>query len=202
MDLVGLGTQISGWLFSDHAAFYLIGSAILVFAILAITEQNLVRSCTYLLGCFGSIALLFFQLQAQFVAISQLLVYGVGITLLILFATMLIKGASETVQEDSPLTKKVDPKLQCLRHWFTALLCGSIYFLMSLALITATSRQKLLQYVEYKYEGDLAGYELSRIGKLMMSEQLLSFELISLLLLVAFVSVIILAKRRPLTQHQ
>lgn len=164
------------------------GIQIVSFAILAtmvigtslgvVLLSNIVYSAFLLGGVFISIAGIYILLNADFVAVAQVLIYVGAINVLILFAIMLVNK-----QENfSPLP----------RHWIrkglTALICGGIFVLLTtMIFVTPWSINSSSSQV--------IDNTIVEIGKHLFSDFLLPFELASVLLLIAMVGAIILARR-------
>lgn len=182
--------------------FFVISTTILLTAIMVVTQKNLVRAGFLLMACFGAVALSYFSLGAEFVGASQILIYAVGVTLIILFAIMLIKGSLDSPinKATTECNKTVDKKIETT---FNLILSFSIFTIMNLAYIG------LAYYKPFRVRiKDFVGYaqlqknslnigesqSILEIGKRMMSEQLLPFELTSILLLIVFVAAIMIAR--------
>jgi len=71
--------------------FLFLATAALLSAISVITAKQIVHSVIGLVTCFIAIGCLFMMLNAEFVAIIQLLVYGGAVTIVILFGIMLTR---------------------------------------------------------------------------------------------------------------
>jgi NADH:ubiquinone oxidoreductase subunit 6 (subunit J) len=184
--------------------FFVLTSIIFVTAILVVVQSNLVRAGFTLIGCFGAIALLFFALGAELVAVSQILIYAVGITLVVLFAIMLLAGSSDETVQEANAEFSFKQSLVNGAHFLIPFLT---FILISYSLIGLSSSlnqvsgipqsrlQALTQYVSIGREKASIMPSLERIGEVLLSEQVLAFELVSVLLLIAFVSAIVLSKR-------
>ncbi|MBI4493779.1 MAG: NADH-quinone oxidoreductase subunit J [Chloroflexi bacterium] len=83
MDLTALYTTI---------AFYVFALAAVVSGAAMIVSRNMVRSALWLVATLGSVAALYLLLSADFLAVSQVLVYIGAIMILMLFAIMLTPG--------------------------------------------------------------------------------------------------------------
>jgi len=70
--------------------FYLVAAAAVGSALLMVTRRNPVKSVLFLIVNFFTLAVLYLFLQAQFVAIIQVLVYAGAIMVLFLFVIMLV----------------------------------------------------------------------------------------------------------------
>ena len=172
-----------------------LGSLILVFALLSVMSDNLINACVSLMACFSSIGLLYFSLNAPFVGISQFLIYSVGVTLLMLFAVMLVRNMSDSERTNNnvEITKKT--LFMKLKAPMVFILCTFIFALMTFCLVF--SNNKLASTELLKIENQvLVDGSIQNLGRMMMNEYIFPFELISVLLLVVFIAVIVLAKRQ------
>lgn len=158
-------------------SFFILSGVMLAAALGVVLASNIVYSAFLLGGVFISIAGLYLLLNASFVAAAQVLIYVGAINVLILFAIMLVNK-----QEDfQPL------KLAWLRKGLTALVCGAIFLLLSVVALKtpwAISTEPAA--------GDQAIY---LIGEHFFTDFLLPFELASVLLLMALIGAIVLARR-------
>jgi NAD(P)H-quinone oxidoreductase subunit 6 len=153
-------------------AFLVIGAALGV-----VLLSNIVYSAFLLGGVFLSISGIYILLNADFVAAAQVLVYVGAVSVLILFAIMLVNK-----REDFSTIPG-----RWLRNLSTALVCTGIFALLStMVLITPWQINETGPFVENT---------LVTIGKHFFSDYLLPFELASVLLLMAMVGAIILARR-------
>jgi NADH-quinone oxidoreductase subunit J len=71
--------------------FLFLAASALISALWVISAKEIVHSVIGLATCFIAIACLFIMLNAEFVAIVQLLVYVGAVTIVILFGIMLTK---------------------------------------------------------------------------------------------------------------
>jgi NADH-quinone oxidoreductase subunit J len=143
-----------------------------------VLRRNAIHGALFLIVNLGSIAVFYLMLGAEFLAAAQIIVYAGAIMVLFVFAIMvLIPGKEET----GP-----DPR-RPLRLW--ALPIGGVLF----ALIAAW----LLIPRPGPPEGTVAGPGgVEAIGRLLFTDYLFPFEVTSVLLLVAMVGVLLLARRR------
>jgi len=79
----------------EAACIYIIAAIALPFAYGVIFDTKIIRSGFLLIGVFGGISGLFLLLQAQFLAMAQIMIYAVGITLVVVIALMLTNPKSE-----------------------------------------------------------------------------------------------------------
>jgi NAD(P)H-quinone oxidoreductase subunit 6 len=156
-------------------AVMMIGSALGV-----VLFANIVYSAFLLGGVFISIAGLYLLLNADFVASAQILIYVGAINVLILFAIMLVNKR----QDFSPLPSAG------LRKVITGIVSIGLFVLLS-TMVLATP----WAYSSTPVVGDSS---IVVIGEHFFTDFLLPFELASILLLMAMVGAIILARREYL----
>jgi len=138
---------------------------------------NIVYSVFLLAGVFLSVAGLYLLLNASFVAAAQILVYVGAVNVLILFAIMLVNKREDL---------SAIPGL-ALRRLLSAGVCGGLFLLLVRVAFTTP----------WALPGPAAiGEEATaRIGEHLFSDYLLPFELASVLLLMAMIGAIVLARR-------
>src|SRR5215212_4697308 len=78
---------------AQNIAFGLLAAAAVVAALKVVTTQNVVHAALYLVVVLSSIAAVFVLLAAEFVAVTQLLVYVGAVVVLFLFGIMLTRGS-------------------------------------------------------------------------------------------------------------
>lgn len=145
--------------------------------------ENIVYSAFLLGGVFISIAGMYLLLNADFVAAAQLLVYVGAVNVLILFAIMLVNKREDFVQLPGAWVRKV----------LTALVSLGLFGLLGV-MILATP------WVASSPVTPVASTAIL-IGEHFFSDYLLPFELASVLLLIAMVGAIILARREYLPEQ-
>ena len=143
--------------------------------------SNIVYSAFLLGGVFISMAGLYLLLNADFVAAAQVLIYVGAVNVLILFAIMLVNKR----QDFKPL-----PNVW-IRQGSTALVCGGLFVLLS-TMVIATP------WASAKGVPTPGQSSIVKIGEHFFTDFLLPFELASVLLLMAMVGAIILARREYL----
>jgi NAD(P)H-quinone oxidoreductase subunit 6 len=158
-------------------AFGLLTAMLLLAALGVVLVNNVVYSAFLLAGAFLSISGLYLLLNADFVAAAQILIYVGAVNVLILFAIMLVNKS----EEFAPM------KRAGLRRAVTALVCFGLFGLLGAMVVTtpwAIAPSPPL--------GDIS---IVKIGLHFFSDFLLPFELASILLLMALVGAIVLARR-------
>jgi NAD(P)H-quinone oxidoreductase subunit 6 len=158
-------------------AVMLIGAALGV-----VLLENVVYSAFLLGGVFVSMAGMYLLLNADFVAAAQLLIYVGAVNVLILFAIMLVNKR----QAFAPFPTA------WLRKALTAVVCLGLFALLStMVLATPWSLSTTVP----------VSNSIVAIGQHFFSDFLLPFELASILLLMAMVGAIILARREYLPEQ-
>lgn len=142
-------------------------------AIIVVTNRNLVRSAFALLFSMLGIAGLYVMAGADFVAVVQVMIYVGGISILFLFAIMLTSHVTR-VEEAGKLIRW---PIGIIVVFFTGIIIGF--------LIWSSSWQQIKQ--AYKPT-------MSSIGDALLSNYLLPFEIISVLLLMAMIGAVVLAR--------
>ncbi len=166
----------------EAIAFYTLAAFILGFAVLVVSTKNTVHSVLFLVMNFLFVAALYVLLGAQFLAVIQILVYAGGIVVLYLFVVML-------VNLKRPPEAHQDPHRR-----------GAVGFWLSAAVLA-----ELVAIGVYGYASPptpqiaAAGMPVTgnteQVGWLLYTSYLIPFEIASMLLLVAMIGAIVLAKR-------
>lgn len=145
---------------------------------------NIVYSAFLLGGVFVSIAGMYLLLNADFVAAAQVLIYVGAVNVLILFAIMLVNKR----EDFAPLPNA------WLRPVLTGVVCLGLFALLS-TMVLATP----WSFSTGSTPGDSS---IIVIGEHFFSDFLLPFELASVLLLIAMIGAIILARREFLPDQK
>ena len=164
--------------YSTELICFLILSAVIVSGSLAVVLlENIVYSAFLLGGVFMAVAGLYLLLNASFVAAAQILVYVGAVNVLILFAIMLVNKKEKLKPIEGLKTRKI----------LSGVICGGLLILLLRVSITT----------EWNLPGPSSiGEEATeRIGEHLFTDYLLPFELASILLLMAMIGAIVLARR-------
>lgn len=164
-------------------SFALLAAMMLATALGVVLLDNIVYSAFLLAGVFISISGLYILLNAGFVAAAQILIYVGAVNVLILFGIMLVNKR----QDFAPVEKA------WLGKAATALVCLGLFALLA-TMVVATPWTISSATVA----GDDA---LVVIGKHLFSDFLLPFELASVLLLMALIGAIVIARREYLPEE-
>lgn len=164
----------------DAILFYVVAAAAVVSAVLMVTGKNPVKSVLFLIVNFFCLAVLYLILQAQFIAIIQILVYAGAIMVLFLFVIMLLNvGTEEQKREKFNVKRSIAVVLACIVLF---------QILVGIGFPGGSSGGALP-------ESALAMGTVEAVGTDLFTRYLLPFEITSMLLLAAMVGVIVLAKK-------
>ena len=160
--------------------FYGLSIAAIVFAIAVITRKNAVHAALSLIGTLVSLAGLYLMLYAPFVAGVQIVLYAGGIMVLFLFVIMLV-NLDQNIRE-----------IQFNKQW----LVGLIAALSLGGLLLFVIRQGRSIFPVDQVAVLPEGSNTQMIGIALYGQYMLPFEIASLLLLVAIVGAVVMAKKR------
>ncbi|PYS96009.1 MAG: NADH-quinone oxidoreductase [Acidobacteria bacterium] len=159
--------------------FYVLASIAVLSAAMVIWSRYPVHSALYLVTTFLSVAGIYVLFEAEFVAAVQVLVYAGGIMVLFLFVILLVN-----------LKDTLGPRVR-LHATFSSLIGTAVVGLI------------LYVYSQGRVPGSPGaapmlreGGNLQAIGTSLYREYLLPFEIASVLLLVAMIGTIILARQK------
>ena len=161
--------------------------ALIVFGIVAliavgsgiglVVRRNPIHGALFLVVNLASVAVLYLQMRAEFLALAQVIIYAGAIMVLFVFAIMvLIPGKEET----GP-----DPK----RSQRLLAIPLALLLLLEVSLILRSTI--LMTPGPGRPQGSIEA-----VGRLLFTDYLLPFEIASVLLLAAIVGVLVLAKRK------
>ena len=159
--------------------FYLFGLIAIAAAITFVTRKSPVAAALWLVVTMFCLAALFIMLDAQFIGAIQVLVYAGAIMVVFLFVVMLLNLGHPTDIADIRSTG--------------ARLAAAAVGLALLAEVLVLARQRLPAILP---EQPSSANVVNPVAAPLFREYLLAFEVTSVLLLVAIVGAVILAKRR------
>ncbi|MFQ5912592.1 MAG: NADH-quinone oxidoreductase subunit J [Nitrospinota bacterium] len=164
--------------------FYVFAAAAVITAFMVICSRNAVYSALYLIGTLFSLACIFLLLHAEFIAAIQVLVYAGAIMVLFLFVIMLLNVGRE---------RRVPIKLKGQK---VAALLFSLGLLAVLFIGTrGVSNPDPIGPFSPEKVAEMGN--VKSIGWLLFTDYLFPFEVTSVLLFVAIVGAVVLARRNP-----
>ncbi len=192
---------LSGW----EAVFFWVFSIAAIFAgLLTVMARNTIHSALFLISSLVSVAALFILLQAEFIAGVQILVYVGGVMVLFLFVIMLVNVGAEERGNEEIFNR---PRQVTTSVIFCALLAAGLIYAINegyqglqardaKALSTAsTQRTASEQNLQVSGTGSSRiTEETERVGSSLYRYGSLAFEIASVLLLVAIIGSVMLAR--------
>ena len=171
---------------AEAIAFYTLAALIIGLGIMVISAQSAVHSVLFLVMNFLLVAVLYVILSAEFVAVIQVLVYAGGIVVLYLFVVMLVNLKHEP-------ERYADPR----RLGVMGMLLGGVVLAQLIGIVVYSSARGGTPATGAGLGSDtpFAIGNTEQLGWVLYTSYLIPFELASMLLLVAMVGAIVLAKR-------
>ncbi|PZC51043.1 MAG: NADH-quinone oxidoreductase subunit J [Chloroflexi bacterium] len=165
--------------------FGILSVVTVVSSILVIRLQNLFRAALMLVVAFGAIAGLFVLLNAEFLAVVQILVYVGAIAVLIIFGVL--------------LTQELEIGNKSNSLWLPALIGSSMFLALMIFVVLDTDwsfMQNVVADDTMSKVGEVFTDTPSWLASVLLKEWVLAFEAVSLLLLAAIIGAIVLVKER------
>ena len=169
----------------ETIAFYTLSGLILGLGVAVITTPNTVHSVLFLVMNFLGVAVIYVVLEAEFLAVIQVLVYAGGIVVLYLFVVMLVNLKREPEAHQDPRRLSV----------VGLALAGAVLLEFAGIIVYSYSREPSEQGAAAAAASVPVQGNVEQIGWLLYTDYLIPFEVASVLLLVAMVGAIVLAKR-------
>ncbi|MGH9213717.1 MAG: NADH-quinone oxidoreductase subunit J family protein [Acidimicrobiales bacterium] len=166
---------------AQNIFFYLFAAVIVASALAVVTTRNVVRAALYLIAVFAGIVAQFLLLAAEFVAVTQILVYIGAIMVLMLFGIMLTRAR---IGRDIQLTHD---------HWWIGLVTAvALLGVMGYALVDYYDDEPLPDDIRI---ASVDGSNTATLSDSIFSDFLIPFEVVSVLLLAALVGAIVIARK-------
>jgi NADH-quinone oxidoreductase subunit J len=157
-------------------AFAVVALALLVSALRVVTARNLVHTVLWLGLTLAVTAIVYVLLDAAFLAAIQIILYTGGVLTLMLFGVMLTHRDEGFVAVQNPSGRLVAG----------GLLAVSVFAMLAVAIVRTPSLPTT----------PAAPVNTQALGNAFLTEHVLAFEVLSLLLLVAALGAIVLARRK------
>ncbi|HZR25769.1 MAG TPA: NADH-quinone oxidoreductase subunit J [Vicinamibacterales bacterium] len=162
--------------------FYIFAAVAVGASLLVIAQKNPIYSVLLLIASFGALSGLYVLLDAPFVAVIQIIVYAGAIMVLFLFVVMLLNAPHEETNYD----ERVHPLMRPGPMRFGALLAMVLIVELLWALTKGAE------------SGRFAGgsvTSVAAIGRSLFTQYAFAFEVTSVLIIVAMVGAVVLARR-------
>jgi NADH-quinone oxidoreductase subunit J len=167
---------------SETLAFYLFGAIAVVASLLVIAQRNPIYSVLLLIASFGALSGLYILLEAPFVAVIQIIVYAGAIMVLFLFVVMLLNAPHEDTDYDERLHPLLRPGPMRVGAALAVALVIELWWALGRGGDSGTFPAGAVTSV-------------SAIGRSLFTDYAFPFEVTSILILVAMVGAVVLARR-------
>lgn len=164
------------FLTGESVAFFIFALLIIGGAIFMISFTKVVHMVVSLAFTFLSLGGLYVLLEAEFVAFVQILIYAGAVSILMIFGIMLTKHQAD--EEVSPWS---------LHETLSAIGCAALFGILFFGIQTVN--------LPLGTTFDPGADNTKALGEILFTERVLPFELVSVLLTVAFIGAIVLARR-------
>ncbi|OGW91530.1 MAG: hypothetical protein A3D28_04640 [Omnitrophica bacterium RIFCSPHIGHO2_02_FULL_63_14] len=154
--------------------FVLIAGMMLIAAAGAVWLKNVFYNALCLIACLFGVACLFIYLNAEFLAVMQVIIYIGAIAVAILFVIMLSHPMARRHAERSGATLAR-----------SAVLAGALFALLAKAVLSAAW-----------VRGSSGGDSTRAIGRALLGESVLPFEIVSVVLLAAIIGALVISRNR------
>ena len=167
--------------------FYAFSALAIGASTLVIGQRNPMYSVLFLIAAFAALAGLYIQLEAPFVAVAQIIIYAGAIMVLFLFVVMLLNAP----QEDAAEWDRTHPLRRPGIGRFGAALAGVLILQLAYALMQVNE----LEAAVGSQTGATTVSSVRELGKVLFERHAFAFEATSVLILVAMVGAVVLARR-------
>jgi len=158
--------------------FYILSALTLATAFLTILSRNPIYSAIYLVICFFSIAGHYAMFNAQFLAMVHLVVYSGAIMILMLFTIMMMN-----FNEEHKIKKK------------NLVVLAGVVSLCLIAYVLLGTFLKSQPIIEQYYVSGQDYQSIKILGKVLLDDYVIPFEMAALLLLVSMIGAVLLSKK-------
>lgn len=172
--------------------FYALATLAIALSVGVISDSKVIRSGFILIGVFGAISGLFLLLKAQFLALAQVMIYAVGITLVVVIALMLTNPRLEKEEAIEELIIEQEPPMRRFVDRVKAWTPGVVGFFSFITIYIAVRSENWSINTEAMDPNNV-----NVLGTALTTVYSLPFEFASVLLLAALIGAIMLAKSEP-----
>lgn len=185
--------NVEAWL------FYILATLAVCLTVGVLHDRVVIRSGFTLIGTFGTISGIFLLLSAQFLALAQIMIYAVGITLMVVIALMLTNPRLESERYAENAAR--DKSLPLLATFMAS--CKRNLNLWVAVLTFVTIYAALLSQPHWPIAEQAVGNNAVQVlGEALVTTYSIPFEFASILLLAALMGAIMLAKGEPRVKEE
>ncbi len=169
--------------------FYVFGAIAVIASLLVIAQRNPIHSVLLLIASFGALSGLYVLLQAPFLAVIQIIVYAGAIMVLFVFVVMLLNAPHEDTEFDERVHPLLRPGPMRFGAFLALVLAGELFWALTRGGDTGA------------FPGG-AVTSVAAIGRSLFTDYAFPFEVTSILILVAMVGAVVLARRDDLRDRR
>jgi len=175
----------------DTFAFYVFAAIAVIASLLVVGQRNPMYSVMLLITSFGALAGLYVLLDAPFTAVTQIIIYAGAIMVLFLFVVMLLN-----VPREEPLPRAIAGMIgpSGMRIGAVLSLLLGVEMLWAISHLTLGGQSDLLPN-DFRPEYAEPVSSVANIGRALFTEHAFAFEVTSVLILVAMVGAVVLARK-------
>jgi NADH-quinone oxidoreductase subunit J len=162
----------------DVILFLIFAIIAVVSAVNVVVQTHPISSAISLIGVMASLAVLYLLLGAEFIAMAQIIVYAGAVMVLFVFVIMLLNAGAESKRGRSLMAQLLGMPL------LIAFLALASYFI-----------QRLYPTGAVVHFGVFQGGSAQSVGMALFTTYLLPFEVTSVLILIAIVGAVVLARK-------
>ncbi len=155
--------------------FFGIVAITLVGAFLAVSLKNVFHNALALILCLFGVACLFIYLNSEFLAIMEIIIYIGAISIAIIFAIMFSQPMYQKDEKRNPV--KIGRSL-------------------AIAVVFLGGLLWTLRQAPWPNAGTQGDYSLQAIGKSLLTENILPFEVVSLILVIAIIGALLISNTK------
>ena len=194
----------------EQLGFLIVAALILGSALCVVLARRVLHAALWLLPTLIGVAAAFALMGAHTLFVMQILVYVGAITVLIVFGVMLLEDdATEGLPRylKKHVSLKMKPASDLVMHYYSGVqhLVGGVVAAGMMAAVLIVAFAEAAYFHQWKplrpeHASQFAGDNMRVIGEAFLTSYLLPFEVASVVLLVALIGAVVLARRGPKVQ--
>jgi NADH-quinone oxidoreductase subunit J len=159
--------------------FYILSAATIICASMVVISKHPIRSVLFLVLTFFLISAHYVLMNAQFLALVNIVVYAGAIMVLFLFVIMFLNLNKEIEQNKSFVP------------WLTAIISGGCFLLITMAALSKSD-------LPIPGNGNYTIGLVENLGSVLYKEYLLPMEISSVLFLIAMIGIVLLSRKEKI----
>ena len=168
----------------ETVAFYILAAITVIASLFVVVQRNPMYSVILLITSFGGLAGLYILLDAPFTAVTQIIIYAGAIMVLFLFTVMLLNVKHEG-QVVNALAQTVGARGRMIG--------AALAMVLAIEVVWGLSR---IGPTWFTQDAEATGVSsVARIGTVLFRDHAFAFEATSILILVAMVGAVVLARK-------